>query len=375
MSGRRRAAASTFVGRAGGHDSLNRRPQLGGMDRLGQELIHTGRQAPLAVFLSRAPAADDVDITNSPCSRHPHRIEVRLLPVATLGGMRARGRRATATGRWVAAATGLVLFTAALAVDVPVSQAVHRWSALPSPGRTATDVIARPSTVDPDDDGPERSGAEPATTGGGLRGAPWFVKRLLRAPGHLAFTLCLAALLVLRHPLRWRAGAFLLSCAGLGGIGVWWLKWAVGRVRPFHGVPPFDFHSFERGIPGLIANRNLGFPSGDATLAFATAACMGILVPRSRPFFLVAAVVVGAERVLENAHYVSDVVGAAVLGTLCVPLARWLWQFAAGREAAAMLSPMLPPLEQAERADGAAPAVPVRTPDRSPGESRAGASA
>jgi membrane-associated phospholipid phosphatase len=179
-------------------------------------------------------------------------------------------------------------------------------------------------------------------------------------------------MLGLRHPLRWRAGALLFTCAAVGGVGVWLLKWVVGRTRPFHGVPPYGLHPLERGIAGLITNHNLGFPSGDATLAFATAACMGVLAPRSKPYFYFAAVVVAVERVLENAHYVSDVVAAAALGILCVPLARWLWQWAAGRDPTATLSPMLSP---AEGAHSAAPGALVRTLDRRPGESAAGASA
>jgi hypothetical protein len=259
----------------------------------------------------------------------------------------------------------VVLFAAALWGDESLSRAVHRSAAPAQADRTTAPRTARTSTVRPQD-GAERNAAEPGANV--LQNVPTWVRRLWRAPGHLAFTLCLAAFLVLRHPLRWKAGALLLTCAALGGVAVWAIKWAVGRTRPFHGVPPFEFHPFERGIPGLITNRNLCFPSGDATLAFATAACMGFLAPRSWPFFFVAAVVVGAERVVENAHYVSDVVGGAALGTLCVPLVRWLWQLAARRNAALALSP-------AEGADDADHPARLRTPGRSPGESRAGASA
>ena len=39
--------------RTGAHDPFDRGPQVGGLDRLGQEVVHAGRQAPLAVLLPR----------------------------------------------------------------------------------------------------------------------------------------------------------------------------------------------------------------------------------------------------------------------------------------------------------------------------------
>src|SRR5207253_3726857 len=36
------------------NDPVNGRPQVRGLDRLGEEIVHAGREAPLAVFFARA---------------------------------------------------------------------------------------------------------------------------------------------------------------------------------------------------------------------------------------------------------------------------------------------------------------------------------
>jgi membrane-associated phospholipid phosphatase len=106
--------------------------------------------------------------------------------------------------------------------------------------------------------------------------------------------------------------------SGINGL----VKWVVGRHRPVPevGIHPFDFRPFEGGLHGLFAAKNLCFPSGHACLAFATAAAVGLVLPKWRYWLYALAVLVAVERVLENAHYVSDVVGAAVLGILVAHL-------------------------------------------------------
>jgi membrane-associated phospholipid phosphatase len=143
------------------------------------------------------------------------------------------------------------------------------------------------------------------------------VNFVLKIPGEYLFTLALAVVLALAHPGRWRAGVFVAVAGAVSGLnGV--VKWVVGRYRPVRevGIHPFDLHPFEGGLRGLLAAKNLCFPSGHACLAFATAAAVGIVMPRWKYWLYALAVIVGIERVLENAHYVSDVVGAAALGIL-----------------------------------------------------------
>jgi membrane-associated phospholipid phosphatase len=144
---------------------------------------------------------------------------------------------------------------------------------------------------------------------------------VLKLPGVFWFTLAIAALLAIFHRRRFHAALALILSAGAVGLAYSIIKWIAGRHRPFKGpgrnVDPFGFHPFPRGVRGLFDPENaLCFPSGHASLAFATAMCLGILMPRGRWVFFTIALITAAERVMENAHYLSDVVAGAGLGTL-----------------------------------------------------------
>jgi undecaprenyl-diphosphatase len=155
------------------------------------------------------------------------------------------------------------------------------------------------------------------------------IARIAKAPGVYYFTLVLAAGVCALHSLRWRAAIF-LSMTGITGLLNSLLKWIVGRTRPFkledqllHGVSqpaPFILQPFRRGWAGLFHEKNLSFASGHATVAFATAAGLAILFPRWRWAFYAVAIVVAIERVVENAHYLSDTVAAAGLSMAVVHL-------------------------------------------------------
>jgi len=98
------------------------------------------------------------------------------------------------------------------------------------------------------------------------------------------------------------------------------LKILIGRIRPYHGVPPFELHPFKFGL--MSAEASFSFPSGDASLAFAMAMSLSLTIPRLRPLWWMLAVIVGLERIAENAHYPSDVVAGAALGVGVALLAR-----------------------------------------------------
>src|SRR5262245_9409201 len=66
--------------------------------------------------------------------------------------------------------------------------------------------------------------------------------------------------------------------------------------------------------PCLLDSRYHSFPSGHATTAFAVAAALTRAAPARRPLWLVVAGLIGAARVLLNAHFLSDVLGGAILG-------------------------------------------------------------
>jgi membrane-associated phospholipid phosphatase len=158
---------------------------------------------------------------------------------------------------------------------------------------------------------------------------------ILKVPGLYYFTVAVAVLAAIAHPLKWRAGIFVVLATLVSGVNGF-IKWVVGRTRPFKlevfdeagraKAMPFSFSPFRGGMHGLFHQTNLCFPSGHAALAFATAAAVAMLRPRSvwRWLGFFVAAVVAAERVLENAHWLSDTVGAAALGIGGVHVIRWM---------------------------------------------------
>ena len=137
-------------------------------------------------------------------------------------------------------------------------------------------------------------------------------------------TIPAAILVAVFHRLGIRAGLFVLMTGLVCLLGNL-LKWTIGRKRPFHldareMTLPFSLDPFPRGFSGLITQTNLAFPSGHTMVAFATAASLAILWPRWRWIFYVGAAGVAIERVLENAHWLSDTVGAAGLAICGVHL-------------------------------------------------------
>jgi membrane-associated phospholipid phosphatase len=134
--------------------------------------------------------------------------------------------------------------------------------------------------------------------------------------------------------IRWRESILILLAALASGVNGL-VKWIAGRKRPFTDlarrdeIAPFLFHPFINGFDGLVHAKNLCFPSGHGTLAFATAGMLAQLFPRRWLVFYFIASLTAAERVLENAHYLSDSVAAAILGILCAKVIyamgrRWL---------------------------------------------------
>jgi membrane-associated phospholipid phosphatase len=149
------------------------------------------------------------------------------------------------------------------------------------------------------------------------------IAKAVKFGGEFYFLAAIALVLGFRHTLRWQAAGFLCLCGIVSGVNGL-VKWIVGRTRPFKGFGAFDFQPFRNGLAGAFDQKNLCFPSGHACLAFATAAGLAILLPRWRWAFYVAATLVAIERVTENAHYVSDCVGAAAIGVIGVWIIAWI---------------------------------------------------
>ena len=150
-----------------------------------------------------------------------------------------------------------------------------------------------------------------------------FGNHVFKMAGDWRFTLAVAAALVTWHRDSWRGAGLLALSALLGGLLYTLAKWFAGRQRPVVVIDPLRFNPFINGWRGFFNEPNMAFPSGHATLAFATAATLGIVIPRWRYTFYGLASVVAVERVVENAHYVSDVIAGAGLGTLSAYLTYW----------------------------------------------------
>jgi membrane-associated phospholipid phosphatase len=153
----------------------------------------------------------------------------------------------------------------------------------------------------------------------------------IKSLGVYGVTIAIAVAVAFTHQYRLRAGAFVLLTGLVSLLGSF-LKWTIGRTRPFKLEPdttqafPYLLQPFNGGFDGLIFQKNLAFPSGHTTVAFATATALAILWPRWWPLFYFLAALVGAQRLLENAHWLSDVVGAAGLAICGVHL---LWRIIA----------------------------------------------
>jgi membrane-associated phospholipid phosphatase len=132
-------------------------------------------------------------------------------------------------------------------------------------------------------------------------------------------------------PELWRASVGGLAGVAISSVATQVVKQVACRARPNlldgWGVDPPDptaratagsrlaatFQSFFHW-PCVLESRHHSFPSGHATTAFAVAAALTRAAPARRPLWLALAGIIGAARVLLNAHFLSDVIGGAIVG-------------------------------------------------------------
>jgi len=90
------------------------------------------------------------------------------------------------------------------------------------------------------------------------------------------------------------------------------IKRVIGRARPFVGnaADPFLY------MPLSWRAAYASMPSGHATTAFAAAIAVALVWPRLRWPMLVYAVIIAASRVALDAHYLSDVIAGAFVGSV-----------------------------------------------------------
>ncbi len=147
--------------------------------------------------------------------------------------------------------------------------------------------------------------------------------RMLRTMGFLPFWLAagVAMLLCDRPQPAWpRRGLLLMIAATLGGASAELLKLLVRRERPSADSATYIFRGWS---DHPFSTRGLGMPSSHGVVAFAAAAMLARLLPRARVVWYALAVGCALTRVLSRAHFLSDVVVAALCGYAVAAL---LWR-------------------------------------------------
>jgi membrane-associated phospholipid phosphatase len=124
------------------------------------------------------------------------------------------------------------------------------------------------------------------------------------------------ALIFVLHRERWRAANRMLIAVLVPVVLAFVLEGIIGRLRPNQAdshlafAPPFSalFQTHQRKVC---------FPSGEATMAFALAGVLARLFPRSTVAFYVLGGLASVSRLINGAHYLSDVAAGALLGFFC----------------------------------------------------------
>lgn len=108
---------------------------------------------------------------------------------------------------------------------------------------------------------------------------------------------------------------FIFLAVGVPGLFVTVIKRWIGRVRP-SDYGPFAYHPFSWN-PAYAS-----LPSGHAAAAFSALVALGALFPRVRPVLWLYAITIVMSRVIIAAHFPSDVLAGAVVGSFGAILVR-----------------------------------------------------
>ena len=150
--------------------------------------------------------------------------------------------------------------------------------------------------------------------------------RMLRVMGFVPLWLAAGAALMLEERTAWRRihrshGGLIIAGSILGGIAAELAKLIVRRRRPGE----FGEYLFRPFTERPFSTGGLGMPSSHALVAFGAAAVLARLYPRARVIWWGLAWGCGLSRVAAGAHFLSDVVGAAVMGWVVGALV-WRWR-------------------------------------------------
>jgi membrane-associated phospholipid phosphatase len=145
---------------------------------------------------------------------------------------------------------------------------------------------------------------------------------LSEAVGHGAGVILIVVIIAILDPWH-RYTIPRILAAGLGsGLAANALKLVLARTRPNH----FDWRgrgldSFGQWFP-LLDNQSWyqSFPSSHAATAAGVAIVLACIYPRGRWLFPAFAILAGLQRVLDEAHFLSDVFWGGAVGCIFAPL-------------------------------------------------------
>ncbi len=156
--------------------------------------------------------------------------------------------------------------------------------------------------------------------------------RLLRVLGYAPTWVGVALVLMLVDARRriadeigvapiWLRGPFLFASAAGAGLLAEGLKLLIRRGRPA-GAPP-DGYLWVPLSEGPFDSSELGIPSSHAAVAFGAAFALARLHPPTAIVMLPAAIGCALTRAWTGQHYVSDLLGGALVGWLVPTLIVW----------------------------------------------------
>lgn len=160
--------------------------------------------------------------------------------------------------------------------------------------------------------------------------------RLVNSTGYPAFAL--APLGVYAAEGEWEPTVRMVAAEGTAAVLALSLKRVIKRPRPYQTLEGIRLRT-DALDEAVLAHDDYAMPSGHATLAFTIAASWTL----ERPVWYVAvpayawAGLVGVSRVWHGAHYPSDVLAGAALGTGTALLVHALWPGDGGDTAGAPL--------------------------------------
>lgn len=149
--------------------------------------------------------------------------------------------------------------------------------------------------------------------------------RALRVLGYAPSWLVLAIAFVLLDwdGDRWRRGLLIVFGTKLSGLLADGMKLLIRRERPpdddaLHLLEVWPGYVFRAFSETPLSSAGLGMPSSHAAVAFGGMFMLCYLHPRASLVWIVLALGTGLTRILAEAHYVSDVVLAGIIGWITV---------------------------------------------------------